>query len=211
MKKNTKQYFAFLILAITAFVSLNQNVKAAITCPPGGFTNTTIYIPYGNCTYAVDVCYRCGITGGDPTNVIFLAQAPPPGCPPIPQSVINNAILANYSYYCTVPPCSSPLRTRFALETATCRKWVNQTTIDANNVIHHITFSVICGDARCVTEFDVCLDYSTNPPTWAGSLVAKYRIGTRCIIKESEISIPPIGKTFDEDWETECAEYNECE
>lgn len=207
--KSAKNYFASLILLLGLFFSFTQSGNALMTCP-SGFTNTTIYIPYGGCTYAVNLCYRCGITGADPTNVIYEYPVIPPGCPSIPESVIINKIISDYAYFCTVPPCDGTQTKRFVLETATCRKWVNQTSVDENNVIHHNTFSVICGDAGCITEFDVCRDYTTIPPSWQGTLFRKYRVGTRCTVSESNVQIPPPGKTWDDDWESECAEYNPC-
>lgn len=207
--KSAKNYFASLILVLGLFFSFTENGNASVTCG-WGFTSTTLVVPYGGCNYSVDICYRCGITGADPTNVVFFYPEIPPGCPPIPESTIINAILASYSTICSTPPCNSLFKRRFVIETATCRKWVNQTTVDENNVIHHNTFAVLCEAASCITEFDVCLDYSTNPPSWQATFVSKTRDGNRCSVSESSIQIPPIGKTFDEDWETECAEYNPC-
>ncbi|MCX7880730.1 MAG: hypothetical protein N2517_08720 [Ignavibacteria bacterium] len=65
--KMKKIYFLFLMTAfLFGFVS-NYNVRA--DCPPG-WNESIIIQPYiGDCRIRIVYCYKCGITGADPSNI----------------------------------------------------------------------------------------------------------------------------------------------
>lgn len=67
----------YVLIAILFFFGFVANYEFKAQCPPNW---SYVSIPLGpdasDCFYQVEFCYKCGITGGDPSNLRVLAIKP---------------------------------------------------------------------------------------------------------------------------------------
>jgi len=211
--KSAKQYFATLLLVLALFFSFTESGVAQ--CPPGYTSVTVTGAISPTCSFTVTYCYICAPGGFNPYSAIIQSESllqSSTECNLLYTDVrakIDEAIIADYKYRCTYPPCGTASIPIFTVSRAMCTKTRNS-AITINGNTSYSASSVICdfNSAYCVTEYSVCAIYETTPecadPVCIKStFIRNYPVGTpNC--SSTLPSIPPTGKTWFEEWETDC-------
>ncbi|MBS1538546.1 MAG: hypothetical protein JST20_12450 [Bacteroidetes bacterium] len=99
---------SFLLVFVLLSISLPYNVYAQCLFPEG--TSTTTYTDIAGCTWRVDFCWTCSITGASPSSIgIVHTYLDPPtqtGCiEPTRDELITYLINYFFNSVCTIPDC----------------------------------------------------------------------------------------------------------
>lgn len=152
------QNFIYVCLFVF-FLSVLANAQQ---CPPGW---NYVSLPFGpdpsGCTFQVEFCYKCGITGADPSNVKVLNIKPLNGCMAPDKDWLISQIRSNYSIFCTVPACDDRCLT-IIIEFPLCFQchtfWGYY-----GGTYHYTSWYEACpGSGYCLITDKICKDYQTN-------------------------------------------------
>jgi len=161
----------FILKSIFAFVLIiiGSSITAYAQCPPGWTYTSIAFGPdVSGCTWQVEMCHKCGLTGSDPNNLRVISIKPANPQTPCStyspnQDWLRAQVEALHLSLCTVPPCSLGCRD-FILEFPLCVQWVTYGWQDANLDYHYSTWLEYCADGDyCQLKQKRCNDYSTNP------------------------------------------------
>lgn len=162
--KNRKEFDmkAQNFIYVCLFVFFLSVLANAQQCPPGW---NYVSLPFGpdpsGCTFQVEFCYKCGITGADPSNVKVLNIKPLNGCMAPDKDWLISQIRSNYSIFCTVPACDDRCLT-IIIEFPLCFQchtfWGYY-----GGTYHYTSWYEACpGSGYCLITDKICKDYQTN-------------------------------------------------
>ncbi|MGC9079088.1 MAG: hypothetical protein ACP5I9_10100 [Candidatus Kapaibacteriota bacterium] len=191
-----KIYFALLFALLSGLLSGN---KANAECPPG-WSEVEIIQPYiGDCRIRINYCYKCGVTGADPSNIkiTFYGWENPqdPDCiGEIPFEIVWEAIRQSFYNLCRIPTCFEG-KLRVVEEYPICQKIIR--------VSENLYFTTPCNlDVYCQFIMEVCYNLATKQ---YGSECIGFEIfgdPNRCLPVQPPL--PPPG------YESECYIANGC-
>ncbi|MEJ5287627.1 MAG: hypothetical protein WHV60_10500 [Bacteroidota bacterium] len=121
--------YIFLLVATIILGFVVEN-KARADCPPG-WDEATIIQPYiGDCRIKIIYCYKCGVTGAEPSNIkiTFYGWDNPesPDCiGEIPFEIVWEAIRQSFFNKCQIPDCNTGNTLRVVVEYPICAKIIN--------------------------------------------------------------------------------------
>lgn len=154
MKAKNFIYFIAIIF-ILSFVANAQ-------CPLGW---NYVSLPFGpdpsGCTFQVDICYKCGITGADPSNLKVLNIKPLNDCYAPDKDWLIDQLNYNYSIFCAVPPCDEGCLTTI-IEFPLCFQ-CHTKGIYNNGIFTYLSWYEACpGSGYCLVTNKICREYLTN-------------------------------------------------
>ena len=166
-----KSFFLSLFVVVTLMFTTYNNSKSV--CPTG-YNSVTLSYWVNGCQYEVDICYTCPYSGGD--NWIRFdsdgsIRKVTTGCSPSPALTSGELIYKifqnlgtpqEFELLCKLKPCDysppiQPKKTRIVQPNC----WVAQKVQLPNNQIQIVY--IPCDNAECITIYERCIDYSTNP------------------------------------------------
>jgi hypothetical protein len=115
------------------------------------------------CYFQVDLCYKCGITGQDPSNlkVVEIRPVLNENCIAPEKDWLINKIYEIYSSLCTVPPCNSGCLISI-IEYPLCFQWHTIGTIINGNYSYTSWLEPCLNSGYCQVTAKLCRDYETN-------------------------------------------------
>lgn len=189
MKKNLLTFiFTFVLICICTTL----NVTGQISCPAGfnGPTNVTV-VDASGCEWIISICYRCDITGINPTTILVNKVSPvlplATGCTGIPPSKDDALLLILDQYWVLkcddIPDCADndPYCTQvrnYVLTYPICWQWYNSLSVN-NNVWTWKHWIESCPDqGYCQVEWRVCINGSGKVIICPGSVTSYTEYGT---------------------------------
>lgn len=209
-----KIYFVVVISIFIGFVAGN---KAKGGCPPN-WAVEGISFQVGNCLYFAEYCYRCGVTGPDPSNVKVTRYGKLPGqfcddngitIEDVVQAMLQR-IRQRFLENCIIPPCSSGIMARFIVEYPLCHKHFNHAWTDpSTGERKHFHWWESCNNELYYCQRITLCCYSENNKYDCEPLSIEPQ-GSALSCQQGLI-LPPPGYTWDEDWETDCYLDTSCQ
>lgn len=155
----------FNFIYVCIFVFLISSVANA-QCPPGW---NSYSLPFGpdasGCTWQVDFCTKCVVSGTSPSNIRVLNIKPVPpssGClaPLDPNWLIDK--LLNYHYTSCFPiPCDEGC-SKYLIEIPSCWQCTTEGNLYQGNYIYTSWYAPCLGSGYCQITTKVCKE--TIPP-----------------------------------------------
>lgn len=158
--------FAFVFIIVIAVASERVLAQCNPICPPGWTCSVRSYtfIPTPpstdpTCTWQVTMCYKCGITGADPSNFKVLEIKPVPpgnGCVAPDQDWLISQIRGEFGRLCSTQPCTTG--TTLVMEIPSCIKWRALGWKDEFDAYHYIKYQVSCplSEGYCLITQTIC-------------------------------------------------------
>ncbi len=155
----------FLLLSIIiSFIAIffTSSVEVKADCPTGwSYTSLQFGPDPSGCTFQVDFCFKCGMTGGDPSNLKVLNIKPLNGCIAPDKDWLVNEILKSYSEFCTVPACENGCLTTI-IEFPLCMQWHTYGSLINGEYSYYSWLEACQGSGYCQITAKICRDYQTN-------------------------------------------------
>jgi hypothetical protein len=111
------------------------------------------------------------------------------------------------------PPCDHPTRKYYEVVIAKpiCVYYKNtfEPPLPGEEPMWLLKVRRCANNAYCYKKYRVCKDYAQNPPQIVKTLVEVY-VSSHCEETECPTSLPPTGKSWEEEWETGCC-YRGCQ
>jgi hypothetical protein len=194
------------ILIVIVFLSLTF-IQSKADCPPGAISYTVTFTYGSNPPCEFTITYCAFTSPGGVTTLSFDKVSTSINClnyffDPMFWDAAKNAMINHYLEFGEFPPC--PLTTiTFIAKRAICWKIHNI----PEDPIHNVSGLVECINCgligQCIWEYIVCTDYTKTPPQNIITLERYYSIPNELCPDETPI-IPPLGKTWYDEWTTEC-------
>jgi len=208
---------SFLLSGLFFFVA----TRAMADCPPN-WDSRAIFVPVNGCLYLVEYCYKCGVTGPDPSNVVITyygrlpreQQPNPENCSDdeVDIEIIKEAVRQHYYIDCTIPNCSTNVPLKIILEYPLCRTYHNRAWVDQNGVKHHFFWEESCNNGLyyCQIIRYCCKIENQGNVTYEcfTTQVVPQGNSMSCGVKPP---IPPPPFTWDDSWDTDCVVAVPCE
>lgn len=202
--------FSFLVI-VSIFSFQKENLKAE--CPFGSNSGSISYLDVMGCPWTITFCWSCQHIGTKPTmwasNIKYSAAATSQcsgSTPPLDE--VQDAILAWIADQgCEGEPCNpNTERDTGYIDMPMCQKWTN-TVYPSNNV----TWMTSCEtNLVCRKKFTYCVDYNHTPPVLDIVYTTTELIGDINACSDIKPILPPPGKTYQENWETNCYKEFPC-
>lgn len=125
---------------------------------------------------------------------------------------IDTAIMNNVENICLgeYPPCDHPTLRYYEVEIKKpiCVYYKNAfiTPFPGEEPMWVLRVKRCSQYSNCIKKYRICIDYFQSPPAKTITLLETYITGN---CKMGNCVIPPPGKTWEEEWETECC-FREC-
>jgi len=204
----------FAVIFFFALGAIVDSREARGQCP-GGFIQTSITMtvnytsPPRSCNYLIVLCYKCGVTGVNPSNfrpktIHALGSCSVPYLPSTDltefQEAFRVAMFEAYLDLCSYPPCPSTVQEEIS-RIPICWKVVYNQYTDRY-------FLAACeNDYYCTTTREVCLDYSTTPPTPVIGTTNTQVVGQESCEEMIYIQLP---EDPPHNWESDCFLWYSC-
>ncbi|GAB1430437.1 hypothetical protein MASR2M18_12700 [Ignavibacteria bacterium] len=105
----------------------------------------------------------------------------------------------------SIPPCSEGIKIIEEVTSSRCWKVENNKYDAAYHDYYWRHDWIACSsEAKCITTYEVCMDYTTSPATISRKFISRQAIGTTSCSSE----IPDFPDEEEEHWETECFARN---
>ncbi len=188
----------FIVLAVILFSYLNMQADCYYPYQQYSFTGN-----YDGCEY---ICYICSKTDStypfDQTSYIDRIEVLNINCSdmfedPLFWEEVNENVLLTLMNDASWPPCSNETY-EFLIKSARCWKIIH------DHVDNMLTMKNCGYDAYCLSTYEVCTDYNKNPPENKWTMIGKSVISTPGCSGNGVPDLPPSGKTWSQDWETDC-------
>lgn len=156
--------FNFIYVCIFVFL---LSFAANASCPPGWTTVTpTIGPDISGCYYDIELCYKCGITGANPTNIKLISLKPnvllsPSGCFGPSKDWLVQQIKNQYWSFCLPKPCSEGCTT-YILEFPLCYEIHTMGNLYYGNYIYYSWYSPCPESGYCQITSKLCREYPSN-------------------------------------------------
>jgi hypothetical protein len=206
-----KVYFMVMLLSIFL---LGMNNQANADCPQGwnsvSLTGLTLI---GDCKMRIDFCYKCGVTGADPSNIkITFYGFENPGntdCPDeIPFDAVWEVVRQYFMNYCIIPPCGETLRV--VVDYPICKKTINVAWQDNQQKWHHYSYEVPCSVDFYYCQFVIDICYNQDTHQYQSNCIESHTIGDPQSCLPFKPVLPPPGLTWYENWDSDCYVAEEC-
>lgn len=217
----TAKVSSFLAIIALVFVfsgveGKGQNIDG---CPDVGYSKTTFTFldprpGYIGCSWDIEICYKCDEYGMQVWIKNWGANLPA-DCPLdvyILNAVDEHILKIKGSTLCTLPPCPVTSSYNFEISNPKCIKFVNFANPSGTGGTTYSVGAIPCNNMVCKRKYKICYDYSTVPPTPISTFVSSsvgtvpflpIGIGPNCTSTTYPL-VPPVNKTWNEAWETEC-------
>lgn len=162
-------YSLIALIFVSAF-AVNM-VNAQVSCPLGYASTTITLVDANGCHWVVDLCYRCDITGVNPSNIIINKIDPQlpleTGCSGIPPSKDDMILLLLEQYYelkCdNIPDClekdeKCAQSVWLTLDYPICWQWYNSLSFNSGVWTWNHWIQSCPGQGYCQMEWYVCRD-----------------------------------------------------
>jgi hypothetical protein len=144
-----------------------ETISVNAQCLPGWNSTTLTFGPDPNgCSWIIEFCYKCGISGADPANVKVMDIKPANPRSPCPnwtpdETWLRSQFMPHYALFCDIPPCSTGCRI-LTLEFPICYQWSTFGWQNPDLSYHYKNWKTPCinGD-YCIVTWQVCRDEQT--------------------------------------------------
>lgn len=194
--------FNFIYVCVIVFlISFAANAQ----CPPGWTPQTIVFGPDPSlCSWEVEFCTKCDVTGASPSVIRVLNIKPIPlggGCLAPDKDWLVNQLINYYYTSCTPKPCSEGCTT-YLVEIPSCWQCTTLGNFYQGNYIYTSWYAPCPGSGYCQITTKVCK--SSIPPylieKCSGWTDTYEEFDVNCPIMEPH---PECPTEFEEDFEGE--------
>ena len=209
-----------LLSLITAtFVVFIGASNSSAACPPG-YNSYWCYGSYpkpggGLCIFKIHYCFKedC-LAGTIDVKIDWLEWTDPCGQTLTLDATFYSAVMIQatndaYLYNSCIPACDPdhPSLYVFKVSRPACVRISNE-IVSGPGGSSTILKLLDCEQEYCCDIYTVCLDYGFNPAQLKTTFVGHSTIGSGGECSSSYPTVPPLGKTWDDAWTTDCYHIN---
>lgn len=152
-------------LLLTCIFAVLFSVSAYAQCPPGW---NTYSMPFGpdpsGCTWQVEFCTKCSVTGVNPLSIKVLNIAPVPpggGCLGPDKDWLVDQLINHVYSVCITKPCDEGCTT-YIIEYPSCWQWRTRGNLNQGVYTYTSWYAPCPGSGYCQITTKRCKD--PNPP-----------------------------------------------